>query len=608
MSGQDSKGDGARGAALACGALLCVFAAVLFLPSLKGGFVYTDIVRLFGVEQKAADARDAAADPYAETAPGEKFLDARAPRMSAVHAPVFTGLLHAAVPAFKFHERPYHALSLALHLACALLVYALILSCAGRARRARVWMGAVSAACGAALFAAHPGAAVSEAWLWAMPQLLAGSLLLGSTLLFVRSARGGRGAGAAYAASVILYALGVFAHTGALLWFLVPVAAVLPAAQSRGRILLRAVPFVLASAAAAAVYYSWGAFGAGYGAGAYFERAGAYLRALAVVWRMPPVHPAPVSGAAPGLLIGGAAGLAVLAVLAAWGAWRRWNPALCAGLAAIFAAAASHAFTAHPFLSDSGPYLAYAGLGMTAAVAGAAAAAPDPRRLSRISAAPMALAAILVLAAACVAARENIFAFRNNATFWSRMADDTGRDPLVLYYYALAQHRQGNYASAVLILTEAHEKAEGDPALQRTLANQAFVIALDLYDKKPQHYAFAKQHLIRSIDMDPMNPYSYAALARIYLDRQQRYYSAYVNMLIARELAPDREAMERGLVEVLEQALQSGKPLDRKEGRKAAETWLRDIGALEKDEPLPPDPSVPGARKPPGAKKKSDAE
>lgn len=603
-----AKAGEMRSPAWQCGVLIAVFSAMLCLPVLRGGFVHTDWVRIFGIEQDAAEeAADETANPYEDiNETGQSGPVQVSPHTGPLRPPLFTYAIRAAAPMFKNNPRPYHAMNLVFHIVCVLLLYLLILAATRHAVRVGPWMWAACAAAGAAVFAAHPGATGGAAWLWVMPQVLAGVFLLASTLLFLQAARNpAPGLIAAYPVSLVLYTLGMFTDTGVLFWFLVPVAVALPLAQNRRTVLVRAVPFVLVSAAAAYLYNTWNVFGGGFNAVSFLARIGAYMQSLVVVWKIPPVHPAPIPGADTWAAIAGAASVAGLTLVMLWGMIRRLHPALSGVAAWLLAATASHALIEQPFLADAGPYLAYAALGLGAAVVGAVAAAPRGYKLSRISAAPMVLAALIVLAALGMATREHMFTFRSDSTFWAHLADDTGREPVVLFQYSRTQMQDGNYAAAATTLAEAFDRAEGQPGFQRTLAQTMLLLALKLYDEKPQHYALSKQFLVKSVNMNPRYPYTYSAMAGIYMDQEQRYLEAYIDMLIARELATDPAPMERGLAMVLQRAAGKGVTIDRAKGRARATKWLRDIGVFKKTDKLQPDPDqeqgqeqdpAPGAR------------
>ncbi|HSV15634.1 MAG TPA: tetratricopeptide repeat protein [Tepidisphaeraceae bacterium] len=99
---------------------------------------------------------------------------------------------------------PFHALNLALHAACVLLVFLLL---------RQLGMTTISAAFGAAVFAVHPMQTEAIAWASGMYTLLGAALALGAMIVYLRSGDGSR----SRASRVALYALATAMYVAALL-------------------------------------------------------------------------------------------------------------------------------------------------------------------------------------------------------------------------------------------------------------------------------------------------------------------------------------------------------------------------------------------------------
>ncbi|MFT3916408.1 MAG: tetratricopeptide repeat protein [Anaeromyxobacteraceae bacterium] len=210
---------------LALGAALVLLVFAAFAPALAGGFVYDDHA-LLGPESVVrgplwriwftADAWD--------------------------YWPLTWSVLWLEWRVFGDSAAGYHAINVALDAAAALLLWRVLL----RARVPGAWVGA-------ALFAVHPVAVESVAWVSELKNVLSGVLLFGSALAWLHARDGGERGRTLRAASLGLFALALLAKTSVVAFPL----AVLGAEWALGapldqRTLRRLAPFAVLSLVAGA--------------------------------------------------------------------------------------------------------------------------------------------------------------------------------------------------------------------------------------------------------------------------------------------------------------------------------------------------------------------
>ena len=248
--------------------------------------------------------------------------------------------------------RVFHATNVLLHALNALLVALLL---------ARLGLGLVGAAAGAALFAAHPLHVESVAWVSGRKELLAGALAFGSMLLYLRSTP------AARAGSLGLFLLGLGAKASAVVvpFLLLMLHAVRRERPSRGEWRLLAGMGLLAAARAVLEIVSQADAAAGTAALGTGPRLGAMVGVLGRyaqrwIWPADLAAAYPVALADAGTIVSGAL-LLCAALAAAW--FSRGRPALQAGLlwwpVALFPVL--NVLPAPPLEADRYQYLALVG-------------------------------------------------------------------------------------------------------------------------------------------------------------------------------------------------------------------------------------------------------
>ncbi|MFO0581410.1 MAG: tetratricopeptide repeat protein [Anaeromyxobacter sp.] len=167
------------------GAALALLALAAFAPALAGGFVYDDHALLGPASVVrgplwriwfSADAWD--------------------------YWPLTWSVLWLEWRVFGESPAGYHAVNVALHAATAVLLWRVLV----RARAPGAWLGA-------ALFAVHPVAVESVAWVSELKNVLSGALLLGAALAWLRGREDGEGNGAARGLALGCFALALLAKT-----------------------------------------------------------------------------------------------------------------------------------------------------------------------------------------------------------------------------------------------------------------------------------------------------------------------------------------------------------------------------------------------------------
>ena len=168
----------------------------------------------------------------------------------------------------------------------------------------------------------------------------------------------------------------------------------------------------------------------------------------------------------------------------------------------------------------------------------------------------------------------------------------------MLYQLSVAHVWENNYTTASSALEEAFKLT--DPAKHRemrtNLARAMFILGIKKYHLSPDKYLEAESYLVKSINMDPYNPLAYSTMATIFMDTSKNYLFAYTDILIALELAADKEPLETARRHILDAARKDGVDIDFKTARTRADNWLRTIGV--KQEPEPPSGGAGGSPRP----------
>jgi MYXO-CTERM domain-containing protein len=430
---------------LATGAAIAAAAIAAHAPALPGGFVFDDHYLVLGGE---APIQGSLADAWLRTDAPD-------------YLPVTWTVLWIAWRLWGADPLGYHLLGLLLHAATALLAW--------RALRGLALPGAGLAA---ALFAVHPVAVESVAWISELKNTVSGALFFGAALAWLRF-DGSRDRRTLLAAAALL-AAAVLAK---------PSAVVLPAALlavpllRRGRITRRdllALAPLLAVALVGGLLAVWFQHrhamegmalrprgpaerigGAAWALGSYLLDAFAPVR-LAFLPPEWPVGPSSAWFYAPlALLV--AAAIALWRRRAAWGG--PVGIALGYHLAVVLPVLGlvDMAWLAFAPVSNHLQYLALVG------PAALAAAALDRLR-RRHAGAAAALAAALLLALAGLAFRRAL-AFESDATLWRAAVRDAPGSAMARYQLAMQLLREGDQPGAVREL-EAMASVARDPALR----------------------------------------------------------------------------------------------------------------------------------------------
>src|SRR6266850_1355618 len=147
--------------------------AVVFANSLPGSFVWDDEIQVV----KNWRIRSFTYLPAAFTSAFWSFLGTEAESQSNFYRPVQTITYMAAYSLGGLSPAPYHALSLAYHVAASSLVYLICIE---------LMFQPVIALAIAALFATHPVHTESVAWIAGIPDVACGAFYFGSVWLFLR--------------------------------------------------------------------------------------------------------------------------------------------------------------------------------------------------------------------------------------------------------------------------------------------------------------------------------------------------------------------------------------------------------------------------------------
>lgn len=496
------------------GAAIALSAALAYAPALGGGFVFDDHL-LIG---------------------GNPLLDGPLWRIwlgdgSADFWPLTYSLFWVEWRALGASPAGYHAVSIALHAAAAVLLWRVLL-------RLRV----PGAALGAVAFAVHPVAVESVAWISEQKNVLSGALFLGAALLFLRHRdEGGRGR---YARSLLLFLLALLAKTSTVM---LPAALLGIAAVREGRLRREdaraTAPFFALSLALGAVtvwFQLTRALAATPSGRGLVERVGgaawallSYLRAaflpvdLAFVSPPWPVLPGEPLYLAPLLAL-------LLAAAAIPWLWR--GPARPALLAIGY-----HALMVLPVLglldmavflfTPVANHLQYLALMGPAALLGWAAA-----RLRARWPVPGAAAAGLVLAALGVSTATRATAFRDDLALWRAASEDAPQSLMAAWMHAEQVAAAGSPREALGLLEAAAARLR-DPA-ERERAR-----ALLLLQRRDVAGALAALEAANSVRLEPVFQYEIAQML-LQAGRPVEALGALAPLLAAAPRSPDYRQLE----------------------------------------------------------------
>ncbi len=468
---------------LASGAAVALSAALAFAPALGGGFVFDDHLLV--------DGNPLLDGPLWRVWLGEGSAD---------FWPLTYTLFWGEWRAFGASPAAYHAVSIALHAAAAVLLWRVLL-------RLRV-PGALP---GALAFAVHPVAVESVAWISEQKNVLSGALALGAALSYLRQREeGGRGR---YALALLLFLLALLAKTSTVM---LPVVLLGAAAVREGRVrredLRATAPFLALSLALGAVtvwFQHTRALGATPSGRGLVERVGgaawallSYLRAAFLPVDLAFVSPPwPVPPGAPLFL----APLALVLLAAAASPWL-WRGAARPALLAV----GYHALMVLPVLglldmavflfTPVANHLQYLALMGPAALFGWAAARLRARWPAR---GPAAAGLVLAALGASTAARAT--AFRDDLTLWRSAAEAAPQSLMAAWMHAEQVALAGRPREA-LGLVEAAAARLRDPA-ERDRAR-----ALALLQRRDVDGALRALEAANAVRLEPVFQYEIAQM------------------------------------------------------------------------------------------------
>ncbi|HKB13433.1 MAG TPA: tetratricopeptide repeat protein [Vicinamibacterales bacterium] len=441
----------------------------------------------------------------------------------------------AALAQFGASPAAFHALSLLVHAANGLLVYALTLRLTRNAA-IEPGFGRAAALLAGLLFLVHPTAVEAVAWASAFPYVLSLFVLLLSFLAYVNGQ---------LPRSIALYAVSLVTRATALGYpLLLLVADFYPLGRrSAGirRLLVEKVPFAILAAAAGAV--EWRA------------RDVATLQDIAIaprmtlaldapfiylwrsVWpvRLSPLNPLPIAPATDVVALAlAAAGIVAVSALS-WRLRARWPIVAAAWTGYLILIAPVAGFTPSGVQATADRYV-YVPNVIVALVAGAAMAM---RRSAKASAerpadaetayarlkpsryiAGAAFAALVVVACGGLTAKQTQY-WRDSTTLWARAIEIDPRNDVAAYNLAVAYAEAGRDDEAVkwyertLALIPDHDLARRNLAVLQASAaerNADRLIAAGRADEASEEYA-------RALALDPKRVHAHAARGMLLLRR-----------------------------------------------------------------------------------------
>src|SRR5437588_4282586 len=160
-------------------AVIVILSAIVFANSLPGSFVWDDEIQVV----KNWRIRSFNYLPSAFTSAFWSFLGTEAESQSNFYRPVQTITYMVAYSLGGLSSAPYHALSLAYHVAASAFVYLICLEL--------MFQPAIALAI-AALFVTHPVHTEAVAWIAGIPDVACGAFYFASVFLFLRYWRTGR--------------------------------------------------------------------------------------------------------------------------------------------------------------------------------------------------------------------------------------------------------------------------------------------------------------------------------------------------------------------------------------------------------------------------------
>lgn len=565
-----------------CAIILAGLCLGLFFSTLNNTFVYTDSSLLL----RAAD-QPKSVNPYSGAAAEDDTHNG----WDAANPLVPMTALSQEKQILKMRPFGYHLIQLCIHFFCGLALFALSLNILKRPEPRgpaipRPELYAVSAA---ALFLCHPVSAANVSWISAQKELLAALCLLAATAFFMSDTlRAKQSVSLFYALSVLFYALAVLSGPATALWclalcvqarFAVPGAANRVERMGRGA---KLIPF------AALSLISWyilaqdksGAFHAGAGLNA----ASDYLRGALLPFGLSPVlrHTASHQGFSMSAAMG--AGALVLAFLL-WVFSLVFRRFFISGLfAAVFLSVTiPNTFAFHDYMTDARPYLISILIPLLFLAVS---------RLSTISARTRPVILLFTVALICLYSFFSVKTFRvfqNDATFWTAIVKSYPGEGQSWYMLGLRHTISGDYPRAERALKKSISIEPKNPRfhyglgryyLQARLPEKAGRKFMDAYNISPERnevrgilwqwfyevgyqllkmkkYEAAKRNFVITIQLNPAYEFAHTALAYIHQE-QGDYYSAYAEMAIAAELAPDNDDIRKSRDFVLKKARENG--------------------------------------------------
>ena len=371
----------------------------------------------------------------------------------------------AAKAAFGLTPAPFHAMSLILHLANGIMVYALTVRLTGRlqhASRPPIQQLRVAGLIAGLLFLLHPTSVETVAWASAFPYVLSTFALLLSLLAYVRRRTG---------LSIGCYAVSLLARATAVGYPLILLALDFSllnrdagnagwrdgriAGWQKGRI-LRNLPFAaLAVLGAAAEWFSRDVASLqeiGLGPRLTMVVTAPFVYAWRIIWpvRLSPLHPLPISPQAEPFLLAAGLSAAVATTIVLW-RWRTYSPARAAGwvawLAWLVLLAPIAGFTPTGLQATADRYLYVPTVVM--AIAFGSAGVRQLRFPITIRTAAAGAAAAAALAVLAMLTWRQAEYWHDSITLWTRAVELDARNDVATYNLAAALGEAGRDQEAI---------------------------------------------------------------------------------------------------------------------------------------------------------------
>ena len=425
----------------------------------------------------------------------------------------------AAKSSFGLSPAAFHALSLGVHVANAVVVYAMTLRLAELAGQLAP-RRRIAALIAGLLFAVHPLVVEPVAWASAFPYVLSSFALLLSFLAYLRERPN---------TSLVLYAAASLTRATALGYPLVLLVAdryVLgrPRQSLRARIVDKA-PFLAVAAAMAAA--EWVARDVtslheiGIVARVTLATAAPFVYLARTLWpvALSPLYPLPIAPAAEWLpLTAALAGLLAVTALA-WRVRTRWPTVVIAWISYLALLAPVAGLTPTGLQATADRYM-YVPSVVVAVVAGLAVAWSATTRIARLGA--IAAAAIAIAALGVLTWRQTQY-WNNSTTLWTRVAELDPSNDIATYNLAIALAAAGREDDAIasyertLVLVPDHDLARRNLSILR--AAQAERRADELAAAGRASEAVAEY--ARALALDPKRSHARAARGMLMMKRGQ---------------------------------------------------------------------------------------